>query len=196
MARQLGFEYRTWGGRRKGAGRKPKGARAGVAHRKRPRFETRMPLHITLRVADHVWNLRSRRSLGVVQRALFAGGDRFGARVVNMAVQGNHVPLILEADNTAALVRSMKGLTIRIARGLNGLMGRSGRVFADRYHTHLLRTPTEVRRAVHYLKDNHRRHVEAHEDFPAEWVDPYSSASPAFGLTLPRPRTWLMRNTV
>jgi len=142
-------EWAAGGGVRfKGAGRKPKGKRAGVSHRKRPGFERRMPVHVTLRVAEWVWNLRSRRSVRVLEGALRKGGDRFGARVVQVSVPGDHLHLLVEAANTAALARSLQGLSVRIAKGMNALMGRKGRVLGDRYHAHVLRTPTEVRHAV------------------------------------------------
>ncbi|HET6921932.1 MAG TPA: hypothetical protein VFI16_02175, partial [Anaeromyxobacteraceae bacterium] len=49
------------GGRRRGAGRKPTGERAGVSHHGRSDVGPRFPVHVTLRTLDHVWNLRSRR---------------------------------------------------------------------------------------------------------------------------------------
>ena len=188
IMRQAKFEFRTWGGRRKGAGRKPKGERAGVPHRARPRFEKRQPIHVTVKVAPDVWNLRSRRSVTVIQTAVWKSADRFGARVVELSVQGDHLHMIVEAENTAALVRSMKGLTSRVAKGLNRMMRRKGRVFADRYHTHVLRTPTEVRRAVHYLRNNHRKHMEEKGvTFSPTWIDPYAT------FALPPARTWPLR---
>ena len=146
------------GGKRKGAGRKPKAARAGVEHRRRSRFERRTPVHVTLRVCGHVWNLRSRRSLRVLAGAICAAGDRFGARIVQFTILGNHVHLLVEAENTASLVKGMKGLSVRIAKGMNGLMGRKGRVVSDRYHSRVLRTPTEVRNAKNYIRHNYRHH--------------------------------------
>ena len=43
-------------------------------------------------------------------------------------------------------------------KGLNRVMKRQGKVLDDRYHGHILRTPTEVRRAREYLLQNARRH--------------------------------------
>ena len=40
------------------AGRKPKGERAGVTHHGRPDLLRTGPVHVTLRVLVHVWNLR------------------------------------------------------------------------------------------------------------------------------------------
>ncbi len=110
---------------------------------------------------------------------------RFSTRLCEFSIQGNHIHLVVEAASTAALAQAMQGLGIRIARGLNRMMKKKGRVFADRYHAHVLRTPSEVARAVHYVRNNHTKHVGGHGP------DEYSSANPAFFL--PRPETWLLR---
>jgi REP element-mobilizing transposase RayT len=150
-----------------------------------------MPLHVTVRMAEHVWNLRSRRSLRALDSALRHGSDRFGARVVQFTLLGNHIHLLLEADNTACLVRAMKGLGVRIARGMNRMMGTRGRVLGDRYHCRVLHTPTEVRRAVTYIRDNHRHHA-AGVQFSPHYVDPYSSEAKEVGVEMPPARTWLV----
>ena len=191
--RQLGLEFRTWGGKRAGAGRKPRGARAGVAHRARGEWTRSMPLHVTLRMAPHVYNLRSRRSFRVIEAALRIGGDRFDVRVVQFSVQGNHIHLLVEAPNRRALGRAIQGFSIRVAKGLNRMMGRSGRVFDDRYHARVLRTPTEVRHAIHYVRGNARKHAaQRGETYSPGYVDPYSSAG-APDLALPPAQTWLLR---
>ena len=184
---------RTWGGARKGAGRKPNGDRAGISHLRRPVLAARFPAHVTLRMLPHVWNLRSRRSFRVFRAAIAAAGERFGMRVCAFSVQGNHLHLIVEADDRVALSRGMKGLGVRLARGLNKLMGRSGPVLADRYHEHVLRSPSEVARAVSYVRRNREHHLgDRSARLPAGYVDPYSSASPLHGIALPAPRTWLL----
>ena len=43
---------------------------------------------------------------------------------------------------------------IRIARVLNKLWRRRGRVFADRYHDRILKTPREVKNALVYVLAN------------------------------------------
>src|SRR5262245_36116793 len=55
---QQTFEFRTRGGRRAGAGRKPKGARAGVSHGRRPELTRRRPVHVTLRLVNGLPSLR------------------------------------------------------------------------------------------------------------------------------------------
>ena len=152
-----------------------------------------MPLHITLRMAPHVYNLRSRRSFRVIAAALRLGGDRFDVRVVEFSVQGNHIHLVVEAPHRGALARAIQGLSIRVAKGLNRMMRRKGRVFDDRYHARLLRTPTEVRHAIHYVLSNARKHAaQRGETYAPGYVDPYSSAG-ATDLALPPAQTWLLR---
>src|SRR5207253_2218005 len=107
----------------------------------------------------HVYNLRSRRSFSVIGRALAIAADRFGVRILEFSVQGNHMHLVVEAAAHEALSRAMQGFSIRVAKRLNEMMKRRGRVLADRYHARVLRTPTEARRAVLYVRHNHAKHM-------------------------------------
>ncbi len=143
-------------------------------------------------MAKHVYNLRSRRAFSVVGRAIATSAERFGMRIVRFSVQGNHVHLIVEATATGSLSRAMQGFSIRVAKGLNAMMKKRGRVLADRYHARPLRTPTEVRRAVAYVRDNARKHAaEYGKPLPMKYVDEYSSEGAPVALT--RPHTWLLR---
>ena len=146
MAKQQELPLPLWGGARKGAGRKRKSARRNVVHRTRPGF-SRGALHVTTRVRQEVWNLRTHRCFRELRRALERGCARFGFRLIHFSVQGNHIHFIVEAPDQLALTRAMKGLEVRMARALNRVMCRRGPVFADRYHAHLLRTPREARNA-------------------------------------------------
>ena len=93
-------------------------------------------------------------------------------RINHFSVQGNHVHLIVEAEDNRALARGMQGLGVRIARALNRVMGKKGAVMADRFHSHLLRTPSEARRAIDYVLRNHVRHL----DLAGITIDRFSSA--------------------
>ena len=174
------------GGPRPGSGR-PRGNR--VSHARRPRFRSVTPVHVTLRVKGHVWNLRSRRAWRRLRQAFEKARGRFGARLIEYSVQGNHLHLIIEADDTEALSRAMQGLTIRIAKALNAMMARAGQVFDDHYFARLLRRPTELVRAIAYVTGNHQHH------FGGGGVDLYSSAvlSPAERVEfLSFPVGWLL----
>jgi len=194
-SKQLSLDLPTWGGRRENAGgRKPADWKPSVAHRSRVPIFRRSPLHVTMRMAPNVYNLRSKRTLRVIEASLRAGAVRFGVLVVQASIQGNHIHLIVEADDAITLGRAMKGLAIRIARGMNRMMVRAGgQVFAERYHTRLLRTPTEVRNAIHYLRHNHRHHLgDRAALLPTSFVDPYTSAAEALATVLPSPTLWML----
>jgi hypothetical protein len=127
---------RTWGGRRKGAGRKPKGRRAGVEHTTRESFDgARCPVGVTLRVVPEVAGLR-RESLRVAlfEAIRLANAAAGLVAVTDFSILGNHLHLIVECDDREALSRGMQGLMIRIAKAINRALGRHGRVFADRDH--------------------------------------------------------------
>ena len=155
---QLALPLPSRGGRRPGAGRKPKGEKPLVSHKARVRFDQPAAVHVTMRVALHVWNLRSRRCFRLIEIALADARGRFGLRVVEFSVLGNHLHLVVEADSSAALSRGMQGLSIRIARALNRLMRRRGSVFADHYHPRILRSPTELVGAIAYVLGNAQHH--------------------------------------
>jgi REP element-mobilizing transposase RayT len=175
--------FRTHGGKRRGAGRKPKGERAGVSHLRRPVLKARFPVHVTLRVAEGVCSLRSGGMPGRLTRAFYESAHKFGYRVVHYAILGNHVHLLVEAGDERVLARGMQSLGIRVAQGANRLMGRArGRVLADRYHARILMTPTEVRHCVCYLQTNAQKH------YGRPGPDPFTSYRPFMA-----PRTWLAR---
>src|SRR6266545_8148119 len=102
---QLGLVFRTWGGKRKGAGRKPSGPHVGASHLRRPALGSQLPVHVTVRMRPHVWNLRSRRSFGVIRRAILAAAQGYRMRLCEYSVQGNHVHLVVEAADRAALAQ-------------------------------------------------------------------------------------------
>jgi REP element-mobilizing transposase RayT len=141
-------------------------------------------------VGEGVWNLRSGRSYRLLMACLAAACGRFGLRIIEFSIQGNHLHLIVEADDSEALARGMQGLRIRMAKAMNAMMDRAGRVFADHYHSRLLRSPTELVRAIAYVLNNHWHH------FGENGVDRFSSAALApeqRGTVLAVPLGWLLR---
>jgi putative transposase len=188
---QLGLKFPMHGGKRRGAGRKPKRERAGVSHAKRPALLARHPVHATMRVLPHVWNLRGRRAVSRLATAFAAGKEKRGFRLVHFSIQGNHLHLVVEADDAVRLARGLQGLATRIARSLNALMRRNGKVFADRYHARALRTPTEVANALDYVLHNFAVHAARQgRPLPARFVDPCTSLE--LRVTA-MPCTWLLR---
>ena len=193
MTVQTGFDFKTRGGVRRGAGRKRRAPRPQVPHRARPVF-SKAVLHVTCRVRREIWNLRTHRCFRAVSRALEQGCVRFGFRLVHFSVQGNHFHFIVEAPDEVALGRAMKGLEVRMARRLNRVLRRRGPVFSDRYHARRLRSPREVSFAVRYAVHNFAEHARR-DGRPVRlgFVDPYSSAAlPPGSPLVARPHDWLL----
>src|SRR4051794_9798519 len=92
--KQLELDLPTWGGKRNGAGRKPKGVRAGVSHVARPALSRHHPVHVTWRMLPHVWNLRSRRCFTAIAASLAHARRSVGFHIVHFSVQGNHIHLV------------------------------------------------------------------------------------------------------
>ncbi len=126
---------------------------------------------------------------------------------LSVSIQGNHLHLGCEAGSAGARARGIQGWAVRVARGINGVCGRRGTVFADRYHMEVLTTPTQVRNALCYVLQNARRHgvrldPRFHGADPlssAWWFDGWKDASWKKGLAPPEQRTvadaesWLLR---
>ena len=193
---QLELRPRTWGGKRLGAGRKPSGRKVGVPHRARPAHNGRHPAHITLRASQALPSLRTELLFPAIRHGL-AQASRNGLRVLQFSVQRDHIHLLVEAVDARALSRGLQGLAIRIAKGVNGVLGRRGRVWADRFHARALRTPREVRNALVYVLQNWAKHTPG-----ARGLDAYSSGRWFRGWRTPSgsvdgrspvvaPRTWL-----
>lgn len=205
--RQSEIQFRTHGGARRGAGRRPSArSGAGVSHTARPALTGREPVLVTLKVRREVSRLRGRLSMSRLLDALGAARDGL-LRIVHFSVQHDHVHLIVEAKDKSALSRGVSGLAVRIARALNKVMQRSGTVFADRHHSRVLGTPRQVRNALAYVLGNARKH---HESLPARGLDPCSSAAAFDGwagrvvtsthhlaraaeAVAVEPKTWLLR---
>ena len=192
---------------RRGVGRPRK--EGSISHRARPVFDGgRSPVHVTLRMARTTPNLRSQRGFRCVEHALREEARRGELRVVHYSVQGNHVHLVVEAEDRVVLSRRMQGLSIRLARRINRdvMRRKRGTVLGQRYHARALTTPSEVRHAIAYVLFNHAYHVSAPD---RALLDPFSSArtfahfghavrvprwSPGTGPPpVDEPSTWLLR---
>jgi putative transposase len=64
----------------------------------------------------------------VLLQAFKDASERGGIRIAHYSIQGNHLHLVVEAEDTLALIRGIQGLAVRIARRLNARIGRRGPV--------------------------------------------------------------------
>jgi REP element-mobilizing transposase RayT len=217
---QVEMTFRTRGGKRPGAGRKPKGRRASERHKARPEHDPRHPVHVTLRVVGSVGGLRCRDLYLALREATIVTAKREDFRIVHASIQRDHVHLIVEAETKAALSKGVQGFSISAARQINkaiterGGDRRTGRVIADRFHARPLTSPRVVRNTLAYVLNNYRHHHEDRAAFARAWrVDPFSTGAVFTGwkeledspvlwplretyqpLLVWRPRTWLLRS--
>ena len=146
-------------------------------------------VHVTLRVASHVWNLRSLRCFHVIEGSFAEARERLGLRIIEFSVMDKHVHLFVEADDDLALSRGIHELRVRITRGLNRLMGRRGAVFADRHRASVLDSPSEFVTAMAYVLGSAAQH------YGAEGAEAFSSAAydnQKRERVLSSARTWLL----
>lgn len=188
------------GGARKGAGRKRRVDGAKDPHVKRERFTSRLPVQVTLKMRPDVVNLRRDDVFEVIEAALRTGAERDDGKVCDFSVQGDHLHFLVDALNNKSMTSVVSSVAIRIAKRINKLAGRKGRVFNDRYHARVLRSPSEVRNSRNYILNNFRKHLAQrlatertqpqaanicvtpkHLDIAKQilampaWIDPYSS---------------------
>jgi REP element-mobilizing transposase RayT len=170
------------GGKRRGAGRKPKHGRAGERHGARPEFKPYHALHVVMRIAPAVGSLRRRKMYRAIREATITAAQREQFRIVHISLQRTHVHMLVEADHREALARGMQGFQISAARNINialgdGVRRRRGKVFADRYHVEVITTPRRARHAIGYVLGNWRKHKEDQHGVASTWlVDPFSTA--------------------
>jgi REP element-mobilizing transposase RayT len=217
---QVEMVFRTHGGKRRGAGRKPKGARPAGRHGARPELDPRHPVHVTIRVVGSAGGLRRRDIYLALREATIVTAKREDFRIVHMSIQRDHLHMIVEAGGKQALSRGVRGFSISAARQINkaitarGGDRRTGRIVADRFHARPLTSPCAVRNAIAYTLSNWRHHGEDRAAIARTWsVDPFSSGALFFGwkelegspvlwplpptydpLIVLRPRTWLLQS--
>jgi putative transposase len=214
------FEQKKRGGKRRGAGRPPKGERAGERHKRRPFHDAQNPVHVVLRAVKAVGSLRRRRTYEAIRAATRVTARRADFRIVHLSIQRTHVHLLVEAKSQLALAAGMQGFQISAAKHLNAAISkgrpgprRKGTVFPDRYHTVVIDSPRQARHALSYVINNWRKHGEDRGEVTRRWdVDWYASGAmfsgwkeqgrAGFAQGRPRelepmvvspPRTWLLR---
>jgi putative transposase len=131
MANQKRARKRSnWGGRRPGAGRKPKGDKPMVSHARRAKIRPGARVNIRWQLDPRIEIKGARAAFA---SAMKAGSEGTGFRVSKASLRGRVAEFTVTARDSQRLARGMQGLAIRFARALNRVAGRKGRVFTDRY---------------------------------------------------------------
>lgn len=137
------------GGPRPGAGR-PRKHSKGVAHSLREKVTSRHPLHINFKFIAFI------QTPGMLQILEIACENAFkhGFNVTLFSIQSNHIHLIAETKNNETLEKGMRSITNTIVKRFN-----LGPIQVERYHLHVLKSPTEVQYALNYVLHNDIRHT-------------------------------------
>ena len=157
----------TWGGRRAGAGRKPKANPGYVRHHRRAKHAKSRPVHITMRARRGLPSFRAQRILQMMTKIL-RNQTELGKvkrkytdvfRVLHFSIQDNHVHVMVEADDARALRSGVSGLVIAFARQLAKLFGRKKlKVWAERFHSREVGSPQDVVNTLNYIFQNYKKH--------------------------------------
>ena len=208
--------FKPHGGKRRGAGRPPKGIRSSERHQRREAFRANQPIHVTLRIEPAIGNLRRRDAYHAMRRAMRTVLDRDDFRIVQISLERDHAHLIVEATDRIALASGMHVFETVAAKLLNKVVTREtgrlrrGRVFGDRYHAVVIRSPKQMRNTLAYVLNNWRRHKQDQHADTMFWdVDYFSSGATFTGwkerdgtphplpkgyepLPVRGPKTWLL----
>jgi hypothetical protein len=163
----------SWGGSRIGAGRRARHAIASEPHKTRPTVSPRHPVHVIARVVPAVRNLRGHEAYRALAHALERSLRRGDFRIVQLAIRGKRLELVVEATDRIALARGMQGFQVSAARALNRELGRHGGVFADRYRPRAVATRPALRALLELLA-------------PPPARSPASRSTPAHARSRPR----------
>ena len=123
-------KHPNWGGRRPGAGRKPKGDKPMVSHARRRKIRSGARIDIRWQL-DPAIELKGARA--ALTSAMKEGSEGTGFKVARASLRGRVAEFTVSARDSERLARGMQGLAIRFARALDRVVGRKGRVFIDRY---------------------------------------------------------------
>ena len=215
---QQSFEFKTWGGKRSGAGRPPKRARSSEPHKARVRFASPTPVHVTLGVVAPIPTLRRPDAYHAIRHSMYTVVERSDFRIVHISIERDHLHLLVEADTHVSLWSGFRAFQSSAAQRLNRAVSLAtgarhrGKVFTDRYHARLITTPTQARNSISYLLNNWRRHGLDQGMETMFWDVDYYSSGPSFEgweeldespflyptpdyprLSVARPKTWLLR---
>ena len=185
------------GGRRKGAGRKKAEKHLRKVSHDRRAHKGSLPVLVTVKVVEGVPNLRG-PELGpaIGQHIRKQLGRHAGFQVTHFSILSNHLHFLVEADSQQDLSRGMQGLLSGSARVINRLVGRRGKLWADRYHAQDIDNVAQARYSLRYVLCNIAKHggpVGVDPMSSGVWFDGWVEQPPALvNSPVARPRTWLL----
>jgi hypothetical protein len=99
-----------------------------------------VPIYIAMRTRSEIPSLRRAAIKRIVGDAVERASQTPGFRITEHTCGASELRLTVLAKDRTSLSRGMQSLSIRVAKGINRLIGRTGGVFADRYAASTERT--------------------------------------------------------
>lgn len=84
---------------------RPRRARGNVAHVRRASVDARHPMHVTLRLARGLPNIRYVEAVQAIEKSIEEANGRFGLRVLEYSIEPDHIHLLIEIDRSQAEYR-------------------------------------------------------------------------------------------
>ena len=141
----------------------------------------RRPIHITRDVQAGLPSLRQPAVLASFRSLVGEAAGR-GVRTVAFALMSGHIHWVVIPQSREALADATRYVFGQLARRLNKLWGRRGRIFPDRYHSTAGRTACHAWQMVAYVL---RNPAAAHIAPPDGRLDPFLGADEALLCTEP-----------
>lgn len=133
-----------------------KRSRSGrILHAKRP-VTTRRPMHLTAHVHGDVPSLRRAEVLGAF-RELVREARRRGVRTVAFALMPTHLHWMVVPDSAGALRDATRYVFGQLAKRVNALAGRRGKVFLERFWSTCCASVRQAFHALGYVLKNAAR---------------------------------------
>jgi hypothetical protein len=110
-----------------------------AGHVPRPPHRKDRPAEVTLVVQSGLPSLRKTAAIRHRIEACVTAhrekhADETAFQVLSFRLDDDRLHVTVEATDKRVLTRGVMGLSIRIARAINTLLGRTGRFWAERYH--------------------------------------------------------------
>lgn len=123
-----------------------------LLHGRRP-VTTARPMHLTIRVHRDVGNLRDQAVLNEL-RVLLAEARRRGVKTVSAVLMPDHIHWLVVPESAEALRDATRYVFGKLAKLVNALLGRRGKVFVERYYSNCCRSVRQAFHALNYILKN------------------------------------------
>ena len=140
----------------KRAGRKPIHDK-GIRHIQRKRFERESSFHITIKVREEKSDLQNKQVLKALHRSIMKARNK-SLKVIHYTLEYNHIHMLVEAHTQEQLSNCMQSFGVTLAKMINKLKSKKGRVYKHRYHLRKLSTVMELKNVLKYIFNNGIKH--------------------------------------